>query len=149
MIRTDRHRHLHSCNHVSQRTPAASPSNVIRMSAQNASDFCSPQNFIRSSEPISEHKKCHQSNTNPMIHGVLQAPSQRWEGLRPGPAACGTVPEAQNLPDHGRKYTVGFKNSFAERSLSGVLGSGDSRLPSSVLTRGSLPEIAGLTTYVV
>jgi hypothetical protein len=137
MIRTDRHRHLHSSKHVSQRTPAASPSNVIRMSARNASDFYSPQNFIRPSEPISEHKKSRPSNTNPMIDGVSQSP-QRWEGSRPRDPL---FPEPRASPDQGRKTPLASRTAL-QRARTRAL-------PSSIPTGLSRPKITLLTTYVV
>jgi hypothetical protein len=84
MILTDRHRHLHSCNHVSQRTPAASPSNVIRMSAPNASDFYTPR--------ISFGQANQHQNTKDAV-GQTQTDDQRCHpgalqpsGLLPGAA---------------------------------------------------------------
>jgi hypothetical protein len=144
MIRTDRHRHLPSCKHISQRIPAASPSNVIRMSAQNASDFYSPQNFIRSSEPTSEHKKSRQSNTNPMIHG--RHPSDGRDLVR-RPRGRSRSPEPSLIK--GEKHRWLRERIRGALPVRGFLGRGIPDYLSSVLTRETSSNIACLTTYVV
>jgi hypothetical protein len=72
MIRTDHHRHVHGRLRLSQRTPAASLSNVIRISTPKRFKFFSlPQNFIRKSEPTLKHKNCPTSNKNPLACFLL------------------------------------------------------------------------------